>query len=293
MTFQANPTMPGNPTIRIFFHGLIILHSPDGRSCLAEIHRVPGYGHTLSVEIRTKIPGKPDQVVMRHFGNLAGAQPGLSVRVEPTSTTPAAYKYLPSSSFNPINLTGNEQDDDFRWIINLESSIFHGTGLSVDYSKTQPGVVIEGGVCYVYTALVRKGQVLVTQGGASRPPLQGLSAIVGANLYLDSGSGAVVTCHHSNDEDFVLRLEALGGGVSHEIYIENSPLFEDPTSGSTHSELREYYKVIPGILPEEQFNLEFPTPPQSVEQRKVDDPPPQVDLMASFRVPCQSITLDG
>jgi hypothetical protein len=285
--------MPPNPPIRIFFHGLIVLSSPDGISCVGETHRVPGPPHTLSVEVRVKAPGQPDVILMRHFGNLPGTHPGLSIRVTNATSQPAAYKYVPSPRFNPINPTGDEQDDDFRWVINLEGSNFHGRPLSVDTHKTRPGILIEGGVCYFYTALLRQGSIGVTQGGANRPPLQGLAAIIGANLYLDNGSEAVVTCHAAGG-DFVLPLGAPGGGVSYEIYIDNSPLFEDASSGHTHSELKEYYGVIQGVPSGEQFNLVFPNLAPDL-QREGGEVRGSLKFnnVGSARIPCQSITLDG
>jgi hypothetical protein len=46
-------------------------------------------------------------------------------------------------------------------------------------------------------------------------------------------------------------------GSSHEIYILNDPLFVDTQAGEAHDELREYYKILTSIPPEERFELQI------------------------------------
>src|SRR2546423_680066 len=144
----ADRPMPPNPPIQIFFHGLIVLRSPNGTNWFAEPHYATDANnlHTLSVEVRMKEPGKPDMILLRHFDKLPGSDPGLTITVVKedgtTQVPPVANKYVPVSSFLPINPTGEELKD-FRWTINLEA--LHGTPLQIKTAKTRPGIEIRGG----------------------------------------------------------------------------------------------------------------------------------------------------
>lgn len=297
MPFQPIQSMLSNPTIRIFFHGLIIVRSPDGVCCLAELHHDNDETHTLSVEVRAKTEGQADIVLMRHSGYLSGGDVGLSINVTKGTSDPAAYKYVPTRSFDPRNPIHGERDDDFRWVINLESENFHGRELEVKTPKTRPGVRIENGVCYLYTARIKKGDIEVFQGYDPKWRLKGIASVVGANLYLDDEGEAVVTCHRGDAGDFVLPIyKPTDNRVSYEIYIDNSPLFEPPSAPASHSELKEYYKVLKekastDDIPEpEQFNLVFLNEGEEALQRgssKYDT------LFSSIRIPCMSTTLDG
>ncbi|MDT7542444.1 MAG: hypothetical protein QOE33_2348 [Acidobacteriota bacterium] len=308
MPFLPISNLPnGKPSVKIFFNGLIILRSPDGQTCFVETHRAPLYPHTLSVEVRTKVPGRPDVILLRHFGHLPGPDPGLSIRVESIAANPPApvpsamYKYVPSASFDPIHPTGNEQDEDFRWVVNLEASHFHGQPLTVDTTKSRPGGVmggvidgvIDSGVYYFYTAQLKKEQIEVVQGHTPKSPLASIATLIGAYLYLDDETEAVVTCRASGG-DHVLRLERpdVAAGVSHEIYIDNSPLFEDPVQGGSHSELVEYYRVITGVPKDKRFNLTFPGVAPLAAGAALKGSA-KFNLFGSVRIPCMSITLDG
>jgi hypothetical protein len=81
-------------------------------------------------------------------------------------------------------------------------------------------------------------------------------------------------------------------GVSYEIYVDNSLAL----ANTAHDELEEYYKVLRKDRDDsgttfpvgEQFRLELPhLPPDFAGSAKVDT------NIASARIPCQSIVLEG
>jgi hypothetical protein len=301
MPFRERTTLPTqNPSVKIFFHGLNILRSPDGLSCIVETHRVPRHPHTLSVEVRTKTPNEPDLILMRHFGHFPGDHPGLSISVNPVAGSPATFKYVPIASFDPERTpTTPTEKKDFRWVINLEADHFHGHTLTVDHEgKTRPGILINSGVYYFYAAQLLMGPIGVVQGDTPKLNLAAMASIIGANLYLDDGSEAVITWRSGRDEfELPLAKPNVAAGVHYEIYIDNSPLFE-PVSGPRHSELVEYYRVIPGIPPGQQHNLVLTTLRATLDGQQTEG----ADLRGSAkfdafrgsaRIPCQSITLDG
>lgn len=300
MTFQPTTTLPTqNPSVKIFFHGLNILRSPDGLSCIVETLRAPRHPHTLSVEVRAKMPNEPDMIIMRHFGHLTGNHPGLSIRVD-SASDPKAFKYVPIGSFDPARTPTTAADRrDFRWVINLEAEHFHAHTLTVDPDKTRPSILIYSGIYYFYAAQLLMGPIAVRQGSTPKPePLAAMASIIGANLYLEDGSKASIKWRLNGEEvELPLGKLDIAAGAHYEVYIDNSPLFEPP-SGPTHSELVQYYEVIPGIPPGQQHNLDFP---EAVAARSEKGAlAAQLSGSAKFdtsrgsaRIPCQSITLDG
>lgn len=295
MPFQ--PTLPGlpmqrNPAVRIFFHGLLILRaSGTSRYSVVEVHQTASYPHILSVEVRTKIQGSPDVIAMRHFGPLE--PPGMTIDVDPAPTVPIVYKHQPSGVFDPI--LGGGLPDDFGWIPDLQT-LHRPKSLSVDITKTRPAITIGNGIYYFHTAQLRNGPIGVKQGHVSKSNLAGLASIVGANVYLDDTS-KIVLKWTENGSAKDLRLGKPEPNSYHEIYVDNSPLYEAPSGGATHSELREYYAVLVPSLPfEETFNLEFPNlvaESDSLTASVSLDGSAKFDRRGTPRIPCMPIVLDG
>ncbi|HEX8173498.1 MAG TPA: hypothetical protein VF543_00095 [Pyrinomonadaceae bacterium] len=289
-TRQGQQLPTEEPDLRIFFHGLLLLRGADeAKFCLVEVHREPQYRHVLSIEARTKTPGEPDVVHMRTLDKLQGE---FTIQATPSVANPVVYKFQPSLAFDAV--LGNGHAKDFRWIINLEQ--LHEKPLTVDHTKTRPGIVIAGGVYYFYAAQRKLGPVELKQNGVTKKTLSAVASIIGANLYLARGQEIILTWR-DNGKDNRLPLKKPQTGSSHEIYINNSPLFEEQTMGGSHSELKEYYGVLPDVPTEEQFNLEYPF--QSL------DPDSKNMLIASQggslkfesvtstpTIPCQSVVLD-
>jgi hypothetical protein len=294
MPFRTTDTLPANPPLKIFFHGLTVLRSPDGLSCVAELHR-DANTHTLTIEVRTKAANKPDMILLRHLRKLTGNDP-LSIKVTPPlpDHQRGAFKYEPFE-LNPFTTAPDPANPanalNFGWIVNLESVLYHGPSLGVRRSGTRPAILIDGGDCRFYTASLMPDYITVTQGGGNARTLNGLAAIIGANLYLgnDGVERVIEITGPSLDDD--LPLPRPDAGVSYEIYVENSPLL----ATNRHDELEEYYNVIrkhrddSGVLvsQNERFSFTFPNVPNfATGSVKVNT------RTASARIPCMSVALD-
>jgi hypothetical protein len=303
MPFETTTTLPQRPTIKIFFHGLLILRaSGDRSSCAVDIHQSAHPPHTFSVEVRTKSPGRPDIITMRHFGRFDGQHPGLTIR-GPRPGVGLVSKYQPTAGFDPTSATGGDESD-FRWIINLEGSLFHRAPLSVVEGRTRPGVLLtDGDFCFHAAArLVRP--IAITRNGTTTSQIAAMASIIGASLHLEDGTEAVLSWRAAGGASWDYPLEKpTAPDVTYEIYIDNSPLFEPQTGGggASHSEMPEYYGVIRDehgrdIPPEQQFDLAFlPTTATTGGDAGPFVPPrgsTKFDLRCCPRIPCQSVVLE-
>lgn len=301
MPFQSIDTLPSaNPTVRIFFHGLLVLHSPDGTSCHVEPHFGPhAVEHTLSIEVRMKSPSpnnnKPDVILLRRFGKPCNP---LSIEVHPAQAS-HAYKYEPSPVFNPVMGmgTGQESDDDFRWIIDFQQ-LHPERSLTIDTAKTQPGINFSNG-SYFFLTPQRKLNVKIdlAPGHVATPPPDrtAITSIIGAYVYLDKERHEQLVLKWGA-EGTELPLEILPLEVPedenayYEIYIENSPLFVRP--GSSHDEFAEYYNIIKEgseVVPEaERLTISFPDEPRFTEGSAKYN-----TRRMTPRIPCQPVVLGG
>jgi hypothetical protein len=233
---------------------------------------------------------------MRHFGDLPSRMTIEVVEANGSSpANPAVLKHQPIGAFDPI--LGGGGLDDFGWILNLKK-LHPANSLVVDLAKTRPEIQIGNGVYYFHTAQRKDGPIPLKQNGVEKGPLAGIASIVGANVYLDATTKLVLKWTNEAGTSMTLPLEKpIDNNSSHEIYINNSPLFENPSS-ATHSELSEYYGVITGVPPGERFNLEFP--------KFIDDSPEftnSIDFLESTskfdtkkgtpRIPCMPIVIEG
>lgn len=289
------------PDVKIFFHGLLLLRSEDGKTCEAGVNHA-GFRHVLSVEARTKTPNRPDVIHMRHFGNLNFRQPGMSIQITGAGPDPNAFKFVSSAQIDHAN-GDSAPEEDFRWIINLEGGLFHGDEITSTVFGTQHVIRLEGGEYYFYTARrARPGLKFERKGGGKKDKtFRRIGSVIGARVFLNDNQSVVMRWSDGVQEDeCVLTLSKPQSGVSHEIYIENSPLYEPPTTlrnRPRHSELLEYYKVIPGIIGAARFNLE---PSEEVTPGLSDEGAPFSSGSAKYdsergspSIPCQSVVLDG
>jgi hypothetical protein len=272
-TQQGQP-MPANPDIKIFFQGLLILRaSDDSKRCVVETLLRPTFSHTLSIEVRAKRAMEPDVIIMRDFGHLQ--PPGLVIDGGYDEASSVVHKYQPSSFNNPAS---DGAPEDFRWIVNLEGSLFHGHPLTVNTNATRPGITIKNGIYYFHTAARKTGPITRTGGGEVDQELTAIASIAAASLSLGS-QPAVVTWTRGTSHTLKLHKVA---GTSYEIYIDNSPLFMDPGS-PPHNELHEYYGVLSGFG--DKFDLDFHTT-SLVGTGKFDT------MRSSPNIPCQAIALE-
>jgi hypothetical protein len=286
MPFQQVKNMPdGEPDVRIFFHGLLLLRSQDGEACEVGVHPNAA-NHTFSVEVRTKTAGKADVVHMRHFGDLKFRRPGVTIKVEGAARD-AAFKFIPDKPFNIEE--GQGEPEDFRWVANLEGGHFHAKPLSTSVFDTQHTIELKGGEYYFHAARRTEAPISRT-GGGKEPQIFGrLASVVGAKVYL-SAEQALIMAWHDGSRECSLLLAKPEAGTSHEIYINNSPLFEDPVLLlSPHDELDQYYKVIQSVGLVEQFSLKVNELPTRAREgsAKFDS------ARGSARIPCLSVVLDG
>lgn len=312
MTFKpTSVTGPGGePNVRIYFHGLLLLRSEDGNVCEAGVHHA-AFRHTLSVEARTRTPNRPDVIHMRHFGPLKfreEGQPGMSIEIDGSGRpAPAAFKFVTPAALNfetgEVPPETPEVAEDFRWIINLEGGLFHGDELDCTVFGTQHVIRLGGGEYYFYTArradsglkFVRK------EGGKGPKDFRRIGSIIGARVFLSGDQSITLTWNDGmQEEDQTLRLSKPQTGSIHEIYVENSPLYEPPSNSGTpprHSELPEYYKVIRGKIGNARFRLD-PVKENGPQADGQAAPPPSGSAKfdserGSPSIPCQSIVLDG
>lgn len=274
MPFTPIPKLDPNPDVRIFFTGLLVLESLANNTCEVFVnYRSPD--HHLSIEVRRKRTGLPDVVMMRHQGPLSftapgGGQPprfGLKIEVIPTPTGISGYNGAQAST------EGKKLDFAF----NMFRIHDVATG-SVEALGGRPSILINQGIFYSADTFTR-GAILKKKKPMSPPkPQNEFANIIGANIYLTAPQ-VVTLSWRQQGRDVLLNLPK-SAQHSYEIYINNEPLYEDDSllQPFLHDEFAEYYKILPAIGPEEQFELTFPQ----------TSPPPE---RGSTRTPCASVLL--
>ena len=278
MPFTPTPDLPANPAVRIFFIGQMILQpSADGKTCEVFVNRVAP-DHHLSIEVRRKQQGKPDQIMMRHLGPLSfaaappGAPPkhGLFINV---TNGPKGVK-----GYNGVNASA--EGKKLERAFNLKKIHDVPTG-PVDTAGARPSILIDDATFYaadtIPAANLKKKKV-----GSSLQPQTDVASLIGANIY-PTGNGKVTLTWRQNGRDVLLELEP-SAAFSYEIYVNNDPLYEDdsPAAPFKHDEFAEYYKILPAVPRDEQFELTFPAPTPAA-------PPPS---RGTTRTPCMSVLLD-
>lgn len=307
----TDPTSGPEPDVKIFFHGQLLLRSEDGMTCEVGVNPI-ATNHVLTVEARTKTPGKPDLINMRHVGPLHFRQPhGMTIKLteDEKAPPPIAWKCI---TLDPIDYTTGDgppkgpPDEDFRWILNLEGGLFHGRELNPAVFGTQHVIKLQGGQYFFQTARKSDGRLSYIRTGGGKPDMtfKKIGAIARASVFLLENQGVMLSWQDgSQEEDRVLTLTKSTQGSTYEIYIENTPLYEDldPSSDlSKHDELIEYYKVIPEIPQSARFKFAPPPPhprivngesaPDSDTVDSAGNEPPEA---GSPSIPCQIMTLDG
>jgi hypothetical protein len=279
MPFAPFGELPADPTVRIFFSGLLILQpSPDMRICEVFVNR-SAPDHQLTIEIRKKRPGKPDFIMMRHVGPLAFALPppgappaalpihGFVIQVSPNSGSVKMY--------NPGSPSTEGQGLDLA--IDLQSPQFHdGNVGAVDPLGGQPSILLDDGIFYTADTTSPAVTTVIKRGGNDVGTLNSFASLIGANLYLDeNGTASVRWVHQGRLEGILLKRPdpATEPGASYEIYIVNDPLYEtDSPAAPVHDEFREYYKILPAVFTQDQFQLVFntvsPVPPSRGSTKK-------------------------
>lgn len=296
-----------DPDVQIFFHGQLILRSPDGQGCDVAVNPI-ATDHVLSIEARIKPRDsaevreedeeeaeeevqKTDLVRMRHLGplNFRNSE-AVSIEVEagPTPVVPAAFKLVGNDTINFADRRSAPKDD-FRWILNVEGPLFHNRRLNFPGFASQNVIRLHKGEYYFKTAAhPNKRLQYVRRGpGAAAEPVtwDTIGSVASASVFLENDQALIMKWRDgTRDEDRELVLEK-NDKVRYEIYIENTPLFLD-TPGEIDlprmDEFIHYYKILD--VPEgERFSV----------VPKMRPPEPGEGQLGTPDVPCQVLTQDG
>lgn len=283
-----------NPDVKIFFHGQLILRSPDGEGCDVAYNPL-ATDHVLSIEariIKERTTGQigergTDLIRMRHLGPLHFRNSEavlIEVRGGPAPIVPAAFKLVASDE--PINMEDKNSapPDDFRWILNVEGPLFHQRPLNFPGFASQNVIRLRRGEYYFKTAAHPSDRLLYDRRGGGKPNVtfDTIGSVASASVFLAEDQTLMMRWRDgTRDEDRVLRLEK-ADNTRYEIYIENTPLFLDtPTEPELPGldEFIHYYKVLD--VPEaDRFSL---TPKLRPDPGQFGTPD----------VPCQVLTEDG
>ncbi len=289
------------PDVEIFFYGQLFLRS-DGATCEVAVNQL-ATNHVLTVEARTRVAGQPVDVRMRHVGPLNFRQrEGMLIEVQnpdgtPATASPAAWN---CRTFGPINYEwsgeeppNNPPGDDFRWILNLEGPLFHGKPLPSPIFNSHHVIRLQGGEYFFRTARRTSGKfdMLRKGGGMNDARLKKIGTVARASVFLVGDQRVELNWQGpvaDSDHSLTLHKQA---NTTHEIYINNAPLFLNQVEGpddflARFDELSEYYKLIPQSV--------VPAPAGRFTLAPVNPPPgPTLVEGGSPDIPCQVMRLDG
>lgn len=287
MPFTSVTELPDNPTVRIFFTGLMII-APDEEkpTCEVFVNR-SAPDHHLTIEVRRKTPGKPDEIMMRHVGPLSfigDGDPihGLVIR-----------KVAPGEKFVKVYEPGtpSTEGEGLSFAINLQGPEFHNGNpdvgqdpvtelprklLDVDPLGGRPSLFLDDGVFYTAAKTRPEFEITLKKEGIADKPLPPIASLIGANMYLDDDTSSVTMAWRQQGKVQTLVLKR-APGISYEVYIMNDPLYEsdkitDVQTDPKHDEFREYYKILPGVPSSEQFRLAYKRPEEAVDRGSTRTP---------------------
>lgn len=286
----TQPLPAGAPDVEIYFHGQLLLRSPNSVTCEIGVNPVAS-GHVLTVEVRRKQPNQPDLIEMRHVGPLnvrrpaggGGApviEPGLLIEVIPAASTQASWSCEGTDTLNYETGAG-QFDEDFRWILNLEGDLFHDTGLTPSVFGTTDMIRMQGGEFFFRTAFRTPQRLKYERRGGGKPPLdlRRIGAIAQASAYLVSHQSLVMRWS-DGVQNRTLTLTKSTQGATYEVYIQHTPLFMQRGDLAGHDELNQFYRIMPEVLGNNRFTFGV-----------VDDPQPHDT--GSPEIPCQVGKLNG
>lgn len=285
MPFGEATELPKNPSVRIFLTGQMIIR-PDaaGQTCEVFVNR-SAPNHQLSVEIREKRAGRPDAILMRHFGPLAFVTPpedapihGLFILAE----SPAGVKMYTGAPTA-------EGEESLGLAIDLKAEQFHkDQPIAIDVAGGRPSILLNDGIFYTADKTSSKLNIKLKKGAAEVKELDPFASLIGANIYLE-GEDVLRVRWRQNGLPEVLELKKPGEGSSYEIYIINDPLYEDTEKGELHDEFSEYYKILQ-LLP--AAPVDMPTPVPNESRFSLDVKPKDAKDRGTTRTPCMAVLLN-
>ena len=304
MSFTPTDTMPGTPDVTIFFSGLMILTPTNNNMCEVFVNS-SAPRHFLTIEVRRKQAGRPDELMMRHVGPLAFAPTdqdaingtqffGMQIKKVTANGATGVQRFVPNAPqpdgapdglAAAIDLHRNDFHKDNPVVGNANSQ-FPFRLLDVEPLGSRPSILLQDGVLYT-AAKTRAGvniQLTDVNGNKIRD-MEPFASLIGAAIALEANTHVEIQWRQQGKTQ-VLKLDKVAA-TTYEIYIVNDPLFEsetiNPDTDPKHDELQEYYKILSRVPTEQQFRLEVPPLDPNA-------PPPD---RGSTRAPCMSVLLGG
>ena len=301
MPFNPTQNLDPNPDVRIFFSGLLMLKPSENDSCEVFVHS-SAPRHYLTIEVRRKQTGRPDEVMMRHVGPLSfmenpnsNTDPIHGMEIRKVSESELGGGGV--KSFDPTEPQPEGAPDRLSLAIDLAGAKFHngnpplrrdGTErfLDVDPLGARPSILLTDGT--LYTAAKTRPELTLTlkdTNGKTVRDLDPFASLIGAGISLDGESIVTVAWSQQGKRETLSLVKK--PGTYYEIYIINDPLFENdsiPTPDNPkHDEFKEYYKVLQ-VPSDRQFRLDV----------KLPDPAAAAPAdRGSTRTPCMSVILGG
>lgn len=289
---QELPDKENGPLVRVFFSGQLILMPADStssgeRNCEVFINR-SAPNHQLTVEVRQKRYGHPDVVLMRHFGPLAFADQftddptvihGMLIGVEPGQggdTEPRGVKgYVGTTS------TEGSSIKDALTLADIHEGAAAPVNLKVDAEAGRPSILLNDATLYTADLMVTLCQLKKADGTARKLPR--FASLIGANIYPATNQVPVMRWRQNGvSVGLAFPQPTAEDPFTCEVYVTNDPLF-DPNlfddNAKDHDELKEYYRILPGVPTPERLVLE-------VLPHEVTSPPPP---RGSPRLPCMPL----
>ncbi len=277
MPFTTTPELNSQPDVRIFFSGLLILQ-PVGNACQVFVNS-SAPRHHLTIEVRRKTEGRPDELMMRHVGPLPfvdvpGESPfhGMIIR---KLVGPTPQKGV--QAFAPTEAQPDDRvPDRFDLAIDMLSDLLHPENrvvpgdpgpdpqhpivhklLDIDPLGGRPSILLENGVLYTAAKVRTDFKVMLKRPNVEEPEeMPRFASLIGAAITLQEPTSQLVILWRQQGKLERLQLKRQPG-VSYEIYIVNDPLFESDDIGNNprHDEFAEYYKLLHHVPSDEQFRL--------------------------------------
>ena len=301
MPFTRTEVLNETPDVNIFFSGLLVMEPTDNNACQIFVN-ASAPRHYLTIEVRRKRQGWPDQLIMRHIGPLAFVSepdevPLHGMIIRKFDGENAVKRFVPTNA--PAEVASRS----FNLAIDMARADLHGQNrelepavagqppkklLDVDPLGGRPSILLEDGV--LYTAAKHEPhpefKVMLKKPDGSEQEMRPFARLIGAAITLEEGSHAGIVWRQQGKVELLQLMKM--PGVTYEIYIVNDPLFEndaiaDVQRNPRHDEFAEYYKILHRVPTNEQFRL------------RLKQPDPQATPLdrGSTRLPCMPVVLGG
>ena len=298
MPFTETEVLNENPDVNIFFSGLLVMEPVGNDACQIFVN-ASAPRHHLTIEVRRKRQGRPDDLLMRHIGPLAflnDEAPVHGMIIQKLDGVNAVKRFVP-----PI-AAHEESSRKFALAIDMARADFHGENpqlegatagqrlLDVDPLGGLPSIFLADGV--LYTAAKHEPhpefKVVLKKPDGSEQEMPPFARLIGAAITLEDGKPLAIVWRQQGKTEMLSLTKT--PGVTYEIYIVNDPLFENDAIADErnpkHDEFAEYYKILHRVPTDKQFRL-------LLKQRDPQTaPPPSLDR-GSTRLPCMPIVLGG